>query len=97
MSYIQNLYIGQNVRITNELLIHFDEIEAYLTQINFEKPFDSKERPFLMKCSKTSRFGDHFIKWETILYTRACVGNNGYYSNYNSLDLFDRGVPFPLC
>ena len=100
MGYIENIYIGQNVRITYDLLIHFDEndIEAYLTQINFEKAFDSEEWPILMKCLKTSGFEDHFLKWITILYTdiKACVGNNCYYSNYNSLSQFDKAAPFPV-
>ena len=89
VGYIKNRYIGQNVRIIYDLLVHADEndIEAYLTQIDFEKAFDSVEWPFLVKCLKTFGFGDSFIKWVTILYTdiKSCVGNNGYYSNYFQL------------
>ena len=81
VGYIKNQYIGQNVRIIYDLLIHANEsdLDAYLTQIDFEKTFDSVEWPFLIKCLKTTfGFGDlefykmgHYIK---------CSGTHEKYS-----------------
>ena len=62
-------------------------MHTYITQIDFEKAFDSIEWPFLLKTLKDFNFGDKFIKWIQILYTdiQSCVGNNGYYSAYFKL------------
>ena len=45
VGYINNRYIGQNVRIIYDLLTHAqeNEIEAFLAKIDFEKAFASIE------------------------------------------------------
>ena len=62
-------------------------MEAYITQIDFEKAFDSVEWPFLFDTLKSYNFGDHFISWIKTIYTdiTACAGNNGNYSKYFKL------------
>ena len=64
-----------------------NKIDAFLAQIECEKASESIDGPFLIKSLKTFGFGENFIKWVSILYNdiKACVGNNGYYSNYFQL------------
>ena len=89
VGYIKKRYIGENVRIIQDILLHADleQLDAYITQIDFEKAFDSIEWPFLLKTLKDFNFGENFTKWIKILYTdiQSCVGNNGYYSTYFKL------------
>ena len=48
------------------------------------KDFDSVERPYLLKTLKAFNFGNNFIHWITILYTKiqSCISNNGYFYEY---------------
>ena len=63
------------------------DLDAYITQIDFEKAFDSVEWPFLFHTLKRFNFGEKFINWIRILYTdiKACVGNNGFFSEFFKL------------
>ena len=89
VGYIKNRYIGENIRILSDILqlTDIEEIEAYITQIDFEKAFDSIEWDFLFTTLKVLNFGDNFISWIKTLYTdiSACAGNNGNYSEYFTL------------
>ena len=89
VGYIKNRYIGENIRILYDILQYADieQIDAYITQIDFEKAFDSVEWPFLFETLKTLNFGDNFISWIKTIYTdiTACAGNNGNYSKYFKL------------
>ena len=89
VGYIKGRYIGENVRILFDTLTHTDlnNLEAYITQVDFEKAFDSIEWDFLFKTLNTLNFGQDFICWIKILYKdiSACVGNNGNYSEYFKL------------
>ena len=89
VGYIKKRFIGQNIRTLFDILQYakLENIEAYLTQIDFEKAFDSIEWDFLIKTLKAFDLGDYFINWINIIYTdiSACVSNNGYYSKYFKL------------
>ena len=54
VGYIKNRYIGENIRILYDILQYADieQKEAYITQIDFEKAFDSVEWPFLICDTK---------------------------------------------
>ena len=54
-------------------------MEAYITQIHFEKAFDYVECDFLFKALSTPNFGKKIITWIKTLYTNitAFAGNNG--------------------
>ena len=64
-----------------------EDFEAFLTQIDFEKAFDSIEWKFLFQTLEQFNFGDYFIKWIKTFYKDiySCVGNNGTYSEYFKL------------
>ena len=86
VGYIKNRYIGENIRILSDILeiTNLEDMEAYITQIDFEKAFDSIEWDFLFKTLTVLNFGENFISWVKTLYTdiSACAGNNGNYSEY---------------
>ena len=86
VGYIKNRYIGENIRILYDILQYADieQMEAYITHIDFEKAFDSVEWPFLFDTLKTLNFGENFISWIKNIYTdiTACAVNNGNYSKY---------------
>ena len=46
-----------------------EDLEAYITQIDFEKAFNSVEWDFLFKTLKAVNFGENFIAWIKTLYT----------------------------
>ena len=58
-------------------------MEAYITQIDFEKAFYSIEWDFLFNTLKILNFGENFISWIKTLYTdiSVCAGNNGNISH----------------
>ena len=59
--------------------------------IDFEKAFDSFDHKFLLKILHTFNFGPSFIQWIQTFYSNvsSCVINNGFATNYFSVD---RGV-----
>ena len=73
--------------------------------IDFKKAFDSVNWDFLAKVLEAFNFGPHIRKWISVLYTdiTSCVINNGYASEYFSLQRGVRqgcplsGVLFVLC
>ena len=56
--------------------------EGILMFLDFEKAFDSVEWNFLFKTLKKFNFGDNFISWMRILYTKPVfrLKNNGWIS-----------------
>ena len=62
-------------------------IEAFITQVDFEKAFDSIKLPFLLKTLKKCGFGENFISWIKLLYKEiySCVGNNVFFSPFFKL------------
>ena len=89
VGYIPNRYIGENVRIIQDIMTYsqLHKIPEYIALIDFQKAFDSIEWGFMLKCLLHFTFGENFIRWIKLLYTdiSSCVGNNGFYSNYFKL------------
>lgn len=56
--------------------------EGLLLILDFEKAFDSVEWNFLLQVLKQFNFGENFISWVKILYTKPIfrVKNNGWIS-----------------
>ena len=67
------------------------EQSGILVTIDFEKAFDSLDHKFLLKVLHTFNFEPSFIQWIRTFYSNvsSCVINNGFATNYFSVD---RGV-----
>ena len=79
---LKGRYIGQNIRIVEDLLDLTDEqyMPAILLQLDFEKAFDSIEWDFLFEVLKKFNIGEFVIKIIKLCYTNifSTVLNNGY-------------------
>ena len=81
-AYVKDRYIGESVRLINDVLEFTDheKIEAILFSADFEKAFDSIDHSFLFSVLKCFGFGDEFIQWVRTLLNNAesCMINNGH-------------------
>ena len=84
--FIKGRFIGQNVRLLNDLLEYTDvkKIPGILLFIDFEKAFDTIEWPFIQNVLRHFNFGQVIRKWVSILYSDVenAVINGGYMTNY---------------
>ena len=100
IGYIKSCFIGETIHTIHDGVVEEQNMNGFITLIDFEKTFDNIKWNFLFKCLKTFNFGDAFLDWIKILYTdiKSRVTNNGYYSE--CLKLFqkqlDKVVQFPL-
>ncbi len=83
-AYIQNRFIGCNIRTICDIIENADiyNIPGLIVCLDFEKAFDTLEWDFLFKTLEKYNFGKNFIKWIKTLYTdpRIIVKNNGWMS-----------------
>ena len=91
--YIKDRYIGENIRTVLDV-IEYTSIKSnpgFLLFLDFEKAFDTISWKFLFKTLKYFNFGNYFIKWISTLYKqpKACVLNNGYATNFFTIN---RGI-----
>ena len=88
-AYVKRRYIGESVRLLNDILEYTDNnnIEAILFSADFEKAFDSVDHTFLFATLTEFGFGRDFIQWvKTFLKDgESCVMNNGHSSGYFSI------------
>ena len=65
MAYVKDRYIGESVRLINNMLEYADKnnIEAILFSADFEKAFDSIDHTFILVVLKSYGFGPDFIQW----------------------------------
>lgn len=84
-AYIKNRFIGTNIRLTLDI---FDFVETFnlegaLLLLDFEKAFDTVEWSFMYKVLQKLGFGENYIRWITILYTKPefVLKNNGWLSS----------------
>ena len=84
IGYIKGRFISETIRTIHDIVYLTEEqnMNGFITLIDFEKAFDSIEWNFMFKCLKTFNFRDAFLDWIKMLYTdiKSCVTNNGYYS-----------------
>ena len=89
-AYVKDRYIGESVRLINDVLEFTDheKIEAILFSADLEKAFDSIDHSFLFSALKCFGFGDEFIQWVRALVNNAksCVMNNGHSIGYFLLE-----------
>ena len=91
--YIQGRYIGQNIRLIQDIMkvTSLENIPGLAIFIDFKKAFDSLDWNFLNKTLQSFNFGPYIQKWVKTFYTdiSSCVVNNGYASEFFHLQ---RGV-----
>ena len=84
VGYIKGRFIGENVRIIEDILSYTTtkHIPGLLILIDFEKAFDTVEWNFLFKSLKSYNIGSEFISWVKLLYNNitSCTVNNGHLS-----------------
>ena len=82
--FMQNRYIGDNLRLIYDLIdyVNRQNIPGMLLNIDFEKAFDSIDWSFMFKVLKAFGFGEGFIRWIRTFYTgiKSTVVVNGYTS-----------------
>ena len=98
--FIKGRYIGQNVRLLNDILeqTEIQNIPGILLQLDFRKAFDTIEWEFIQKTLALFNFGESIQRWIFTFYTNpeSSVLNNGFCTNSFKLS---RGVRqgCPLC
>ena len=105
--YVKGRYIGQNIRLTQDIMkiTQLENLPGMAIFVDFKKAFDSVNWDFLTKVLETFNFGPQIRKWINVLYTdiTSCVINNGYASEFFSLERGVRqgcplsGILFVLC
>ena len=83
--FIKGKYIGQNVRLINDILEQTtnQNIPGIPLQLDFKKAFDTMEWKFIQKTLALFNFGDSIQRWISTLYTNpeSLVMNNGFCTN----------------
>ena len=71
-AYVKGRFIWENARLILDIFEYCEnnDQEGILLFLDFEKAFDSVEWNFLLKTLKKFNFGNNFIEWIKILYTR---------------------------
>ena len=91
--FIKGRYIGQNVRLLNDILEQTEtqNIPGILLQLDFRKAFDTIEWEFIQKTLALFNFGESIQRWISTFYTNleSSVLNNGVCTNSFKLS---RGV-----
>ena len=84
--FIKGRFIGQNVRLLNDIIEYTDvkKLPGILLFIDFRKAFDTIEWKFIHKCIELYNFGSVIRQWVSILYNNAesSVMNAGFMTNY---------------
>ena len=85
VSYINNRYIGQNIRLLLDTIdyVNNNNKTGALLFLDFQKAFDSLEWNFIHKCLIKMGFGNDFCKWVKIIYNEPCgfIKINGFISS----------------
>ena len=91
--FMKDRFIGQNVRLLNDLMEYTDvkKISGIFLFIDFEKAFDSIEWNFIKRSLELFNLGPFLTRWFSILYnnSEAAVINAGYMTDYFTVS---RGV-----
>lgn len=84
--FLKGRYIGENSRLLYDVIHYCNEnkVPGLVLLIDFEKAFDSVSWSFMFKVLHFFHFGEIFIKWVKILFSKAslCVIQNGFFSDF---------------
>ena len=85
--FIKGRYIGQNVRLLNDLMEYTEanHIPGIFLFIDFKKAFDTLELAFINKALEFFNFGPVIRRWISLLYCNVESGviNAGFMTNYS--------------
>ena len=91
--YIKGRFIGENVRLIQDVMPHTKQEEkpGITIFLDFRKAFDTIEWNYLRAASQTFNFGPDILNWFQVIYNQAssCVLHNGHASDFYVLE---RGV-----
>ena len=83
---MKDRFIGQNVRLLNDLMEYTDvkKISGIFVFIDFEKAFDSIELNCMKRSLELFNLGPFLTRWFSILYSNseAALMNAGYMTDY---------------
>jgi hypothetical protein len=83
-AYIKGRYIGENIRLINDIIEYSVEngCSGSIIFLDFEKAFDSLEWNFMFAALEKFNFGATFINYIKCIYNRclSCITNKGYNS-----------------
>ena len=100
MAYVKGKFIGESIRVINDLIEHIEHEgdEEILFSTDNEKAFDSVDHTFLFSTLEKFGLGFEFMKWIKTLIsdTQSCVMNNGYSTGYFNLERETRQGDPPL-
>ena len=84
--YIKGRFIGQNIRLIEDLSFFTERnnLPGIILNVDFEKAFDSLNWNFIDKALQKFNFGPNFRKWIQTLYCNieSTIINNGHTSPY---------------
>ena len=91
--YIKGRFIGENVRLIQDVMSHTKQEEkpGIAIFLDFRKAFDTIEWNYLRAALQTFNFGPDILNWFQVIYNQAssCVLHNGHASDFF---LLERGV-----
>ena len=91
--FIKGRFIGYNIRLVQDTIEYakMQNTSGVILFLDFKKAFDSLEWEFMYKALAKYNFGEKFMRWIKIVYTKpgACIKNNGLVSEIFDLE---RGV-----
>ena len=79
--FVNGRYIGQNVRLLNDIMDYTDikKLPGIFLFVDFEKAFDTIEWSFISKTLEVFKFGCNFKNWFSVVYNniQSAVMNGG--------------------
>ena len=91
--YIKGRFIGENVRLIQDVMSHTKQEEkpGIAIFLDFRKAFDTIEWNYLRAALQTFNFGPDILNWFQVIYNQAsrCVLHNGHASDFF---LLERGL-----
>ena len=90
MIKLKGRFIGESIRVINDLIEHIDreDEEGILFSADIKKAFDSVDHKVLFETLKRHGFGTKFVNLiKTLLFdAQSCVINKGYTMDYFKLE-----------
>ena len=82
--FVNGRYIGQNIRLLNDIQTDIKKLPGIFLFVDFEKVFDTIEWSFISNTLEVFKFGCNFQKWLSVIYNniQSAVMNGGRMTDY---------------